>query len=527
MRSSRFASSVTLRFRPGLNALECRTVPSVVPANATVVGSAPGDAPLVTVMDPSTGQTLSTFQPFESSFRGGTSVATGDVTGDGTPDIVVGAGAGGGPRIEVIDGATGQVVKNFFVFEPSFTGGVSVAVGDVNNDGNEDIIIGAGSGGGPRVLAIDYKTGNVLSDFFAFESAFRGGVTVASADVNGDGFDDYIVGTGVGGAPRVAVYSGQDPSVVLQNFFAYDSSFRDGVNVGAGDVNGDGDSDIVIGSGTGGAPHVRVISGLNGSELANFFAFNSSLRGGARAVAVDSDDDGRADVLVVGTPGHLRRFFGSLDGSQFQDVDDIAVTHGAYVSAIHGHHGKGHGHGNSNDDHGDGDQDNLPSQVSERLVGTISDITSTDKTQTITISSGDTDDTVKVTDNTRLIRNGQVVSDLSSFSDGDIIVAETGGNGVASRIIAVSSDTQPVAPPISDKIQTVEIQGTIVDLDDANQTEAVLSENGTLYLIQSDADTKVERNNRDAKLSALRVGDFGEFKINKDQTATQIEVTSM
>jgi hypothetical protein len=297
-------------------------------------------------------------------------------------------------------------------------------------------------------------------------------------------------------------------------------------------VNGDGDSDIVIGSGTGGAPHVRVISGQNGSELANFFAFSSSLRGGARAVAVDSDGDGRADVLVVGTPGHLRRFFGSLDGSQFQDVDDIPVTHGAYVSAIHGHHGKGHGNGNGqgNNNQGDGDQDNLPSQVSSRLVGTISDITATDKTQTVTISSGgtdSTDETVKVTDATRLIRNGQVVSDLSYFSDGDIIVAETIRNGVASRIIAVSGDTQPAAPPITDKIQTVQIQGTIVDLDDANQTEAVLSENGTLYQIQSDAKTKVERNNRDSKLSALQVGDFGEFKIGKDQTATQIEVTSM
>jgi hypothetical protein len=355
-------------------------------------------------------------------------------------------------------------------------------------------------------------------------------VTVASADVNGDGFDDYIVGTGVGGAPRVAVYSGKDPSVVLQNFFAYDSSFRDGVNVGCGDVNGDGDSDIVIGSGTGGAPHVRVVSGRNGSELANFFAFNSSLRGGARAVAVDSDGDGRADVLVVGTPGHLRRFFGSLDGSQFQDIDDIPVTHGAYVSAIHGHHGKGHGNGNDGHGGGDGDQDNLPSQVSSRLVGTISDITATDKTQTVTISSGgaaSTDETVKITDATRLIRNGQVVSDLSSFSDGDIIVAETIRNGVASRIIAVSGDTTPAAPPISDKIKSVEIQGTIVDLDDANQTEAVLSENGTLYQIQSDAKTKVERDNRDSKLSALRVGDFGEFKVGKDQTATQIEVTSM
>jgi len=148
--------------------------------------------------------------PFEQSFRGGVSVAVGDLVGDSTPDIAVAAASNGGPRVAIIDGATGKTVENFFVYEPTFRGGVSVAIGDINGDGKNDLITGTGTGGAPRVTVIDVATGNTIQNFFAFESSFRGGVNVSAADVNGDGVDDVVVGTGVGGAPRVTAFSGDD-----------------------------------------------------------------------------------------------------------------------------------------------------------------------------------------------------------------------------------------------------------------------------------------------------------------------------
>ncbi|HET6572602.1 MAG TPA: VCBS repeat-containing protein [Fimbriiglobus sp.] len=329
-------SESTLRFRPQVRQLERREVPSVVPADAIVIGPAEGGNPQVVVVDPESGKSVFKFVPFEKSFRGGASVAVGDVTGDGVNDLLIGAGRGGGPRIEVVDGETGTVVKNFFVYEPTFTGGTGVAAGDVNGDGVDDLIVGTGKGGGPRIVAIDYATGDVLADFFAYESSFRGGVAVAAADVNKDGFDDYITGTGVGGAPRVAVYSGADPSVVLANFFAFDPSFRNGVNVSGADFDGDGAADIVVGAGAGGAPHVQVISVAGGFDtLSNFFAFDPKSRGGARVAVVDVNGDGESE-LIVGTPGHIRRFLRLDDPSQYLALDEFDSGSGTTVAGTNG-----------------------------------------------------------------------------------------------------------------------------------------------------------------------------------------------
>jgi len=71
-------------------------------------------------------------------------VAVGDVNGDGVPDVIAGAGPGGSPAVMVLEGLTGQRINSFFAYNPKFRGGVYVASGDVNKDGYADIITGAG-----------------------------------------------------------------------------------------------------------------------------------------------------------------------------------------------------------------------------------------------------------------------------------------------------------------------------------------------------------------------------------------------
>jgi hypothetical protein len=96
-------------------------------------------------------------------------------------------------------------LNSFFAYTPTFRGGVRVAVGDVNNDGQTDIITGAGPGGGPHVKVFDGQSNALLRSFLAYDPAFRGGVYVAAGDINehkpalklalnaGDGDDTAVI----------------------------------------------------------------------------------------------------------------------------------------------------------------------------------------------------------------------------------------------------------------------------------------------------------------------------------------------
>jgi hypothetical protein len=125
---------------------------------------------------------------------------------------VTGAGPGGAPHVKVFDAngnlSTSTVANNFFAYAGDFGGGVHVAAGDVNGDGVPDIITGAGAGGGPHVRAMSGATGAVITEFFAYESSFTGGVQVAVADMNGDGRYEIVTGSGSGRVAEIRVFDG-------------------------------------------------------------------------------------------------------------------------------------------------------------------------------------------------------------------------------------------------------------------------------------------------------------------------------
>src|SRR5439155_1718448 len=140
-------------------------------------------------------QLLRQFTPFPG-FPGPTTVAVRDVNGNGVPDIIVGAGAGAGPHVKVFEGDDGSLLASFFAFAPNFTGGVFAATGAVNGDNRADLIVGAGAGAGPHVKVIDgtklnqvqadgqIADGALLASFYAFAPNFTGGVRVAADDEN-------------------------------------------------------------------------------------------------------------------------------------------------------------------------------------------------------------------------------------------------------------------------------------------------------------------------------------------------------
>jgi hypothetical protein len=244
-----------------------------------ITAPGPGGGPDIHVYDGSTGSLIQEFFAFDPRFTGGCYVAAGDTNGDGLTDIIIGADAGGGPNVKVFNGKDGSVLLNFFAYDPSFTGGVRVAAGDVDGDGRADLICGAGAGGGPNVTVFNGTTGALERSFFAFDPRFSGGVYVAAGDTNGDGFADIVAGSGAGGGPDVAVYEGKS-GILLYSIFAYDPAFTGGVRVAAGDMDGDGKADVICGPGPGGEPDVRIFNGISQVQIDQFFAFNPLFTGG-------------------------------------------------------------------------------------------------------------------------------------------------------------------------------------------------------------------------------------------------------
>jgi hypothetical protein len=271
------------------------------PAGAQLV-TAPGAGagPQVRVID--TNGTERTFFAYHPAFTGGVRIALGDVTGDGIADIVTAPGPGGGPHVRVWNGVDLTEVGGFFAYGPAFAGGVWVAAGDVDGDGRADIITGAGAGGGPHVRIWSGVDFHEIGGFFAYHPAFPGGVSVAAGDVDGDGRADVITGAGAGGGPHVRIWSGVDFHEI-GGFFAYHPAFPGGVNVAAGDVNGDGRSDIITGAGPGGGPHVRVWNATSFAEIGGFFAYDPAFAGGIHVAALDLTGDGRAEVITGVGPG--------------------------------------------------------------------------------------------------------------------------------------------------------------------------------------------------------------------------------
>lgn len=277
------------------------------PAQLLIVGADAGGGPQVSVFDAVTGAQQFSFFAFDPSFTGGVRVALGDVNGDGVPDLIAAPGPGGGPNIRVFSGTDGTLLASWMAFDAGFLGGATVAASNLDSDAALEVVVGAGPGGGPNVKVFNVINGGAnvlpgpLGSFFAFDPSFTGGVNVAGGNFDGIPGDEVIAAPGPGGGPNVRVF--RVDGTLLTSFFALDPSFTGGVNLASGDVNGDGKDEVITAPGPGGGPDVRVFNGGDGVLLAQFFAFDPSFLGGVRLAVADLDQDGKADVLAGAGPG--------------------------------------------------------------------------------------------------------------------------------------------------------------------------------------------------------------------------------
>ncbi|QGJ71139.1 Hypothetical protein PBC10988_28420 [Planctomycetales bacterium 10988] len=298
-----------------------------IPTPVLVTGSEAGSG-IVRVFDQN-GVELYSFFPYTESYNNGVRVATGDINGDGILDIVTATGPGSTPHVQAFDSQTGELitggVNSFYAYNPFYSGGVYIAVGDVNDDGYDDIITGAGYYGGPHVRVFNGLTGEIFTEFYAYDQFSPGGVTVAAGDVNGDGRDEVITGA-ISASPYVRVFDGMNSTGVpivgpTTNFIAY-PGFDGPVYVASGDVDNDGFDDIITGAGAGGGPHVRVFDSVEANLIQDFYAYDPSFLGGVRVASADLNGDDFFDILTVPGPGggpHTRAFNG-IDATDLVNI---------------------------------------------------------------------------------------------------------------------------------------------------------------------------------------------------------------
>ena len=289
-----------------------------------VAGPGPGEnnPPQVRVFRSAYDTTLAEeFQAYGAPYFG-VRLATGDLDGNGVDEIVTGPGPGTmyGPHVRAFshDGTAVAGVSFLAYGTPKY--GVNVAAGDIDGDGYDEIVTGAGPGAvfGPHVRAFNHDGGAGTTpvsgvSYFAYGTP-KWGVNVCCGDIDGDGFDEIVTGVGPGAVygPHVRgwnVDGGTATAMSSVSFLAYGTN-KFGVNVTCGDVDSDGIDEIITGAGPGVvfAGHVRGWNFDGGSVSTlpgfNFFAWPAStaLYGVNVFAGRDLTGDDRDDLLTGAGP---------------------------------------------------------------------------------------------------------------------------------------------------------------------------------------------------------------------------------
>lgn len=234
------------------------------------------------------------FFAYNGDYQGGDRVIEIDIDHDGLRETVV-----ADERQVRIYESDGSLHASFYPYTVNYDKGINFTVADLEDDGTMEIITGTENGGGPQVRIFNKDGVLINPGFFAYAENFRGGVDVAVGDLDGDGLKEIICGAGYGGGPHIRIFS-KHGNLVNPGFFAYSENFRGGVNVATGDLNHDGIEEIISGAGKTGGPHVRVYNN-DGDLLAQFFAFDSTSRNGVEVTAADIDGDGRDEIIALST----------------------------------------------------------------------------------------------------------------------------------------------------------------------------------------------------------------------------------
>jgi hypothetical protein len=240
----------------------------------------------------------------------------GDVDGDGSPDVIVGADqvfdAG---YAKVYSGATGQLLHLWTGTTPSSHFGYTVSgAGDVDGDGHADLAVGSWAHSGPTVWVFSGADDSVLH---AIDPGSLAWSVSGGADLDGDAVPDLAVGSanwsspGSSSAGRLSVWSGADWSLIFDVQGSSAEQFLGSAVDLIGDIDGDGLSDVLVGAyksptSTRNVGSVQVFPGRGGQSLLEVHGVPGDFMGnqeGRLAALGDLDGDGVPEFAAATSPG--------------------------------------------------------------------------------------------------------------------------------------------------------------------------------------------------------------------------------
>lgn len=226
---------------------------------------------------------------------------------DSMKRIISGPGEIGSPRILSFNINGEQNPVRFYGFRKDSRGGADVASADVDGDGKDEIVVGRGPGNSPLVSIYNSRN-QKIKEFLVYDKDFRGGVNVSSGDLDQDGSDEIVVAPHSGGGGQVLVYEASGKRLGI-DLWPFGPNYKGGIDVAVGNVDSDPKPEIICSALAGGKPEVKIYDYNSQRKIvSNFNAFSEWFKGGVRVAAGDVDLDG-IDEIIVGAAsrgGHVR-----------------------------------------------------------------------------------------------------------------------------------------------------------------------------------------------------------------------------